>query len=173
MQLDEIRYSRDTGAMTLHGMTKTNSNSMKSLLAATLLTAALFSGAAHARNDLSTVSVVSALPLASLAVPASAAADALVAIPVALSTAGSTLVVRSVQASAHSTVYVFERASDGAKASVEVAHRIGQPVSVAVGTAVTVSVLGAGIVLSVGGEAIAFIPNAMGRALLHNERMAF
>jgi hypothetical protein len=39
------------------------------------------------------------------------------------------------------------------------------------GTAVVVSVVGAGVVLSAAGEAIAFIPNALGRALLHNERL--
>jgi hypothetical protein len=36
---------------------------------------------------------------------------------------------------------------------------------------VVVSVVGAGVVLSAAGEAIAFIPNALGRALLHNERL--
>ena len=32
-------------------------------------------------------------------------------------------------------------------------------------------VIGTGVVLSVAGEAIAFVPNAIGRALLHNERL--
>ena len=41
--------------------------------------------------------------------------------------------------------------------------------SVATGTVVGVSVIGAGVVLSVAGDAIAFIPNAVGRALLHHE----
>ncbi len=35
----------------------------------------------------------------------------------------------------------------------------------------TVSTIGAGIILSAAGEAIAFVPNALGRALLHNERL--
>jgi hypothetical protein len=34
-----------------------------------------------------------------------------------------------------------------------------------------VSVIGSGVVLSALGEAIAFIPNELGRALLHNERV--
>jgi len=38
---------------------------------------------------------------------------------------------------------------------------------------VVVSVAGTGVILSAAGEAIAFIPNAMGRALLHNERVAY
>ena len=40
-----------------------------------------------------------------------------------------------------------------------------------VGTVVTCSVIGTGVVLSVAGEAIAFVPNALGKALLHNERL--
>jgi hypothetical protein len=38
---------------------------------------------------------------------------------------------------------------------------------------VTVSVLGAGAVLSAAGEVIAFFPNALGRSLLYNERVTF
>jgi hypothetical protein len=66
---------------------------------------------------------------------------------------------------------VLERASDGARASIEI---IGQGVSgasVAAGTIVTVGVISAGVVLSAAGRAIAFIPNELGRALLHNERV--
>ncbi|MEO8120001.1 MAG: hypothetical protein ABI606_11855 [Rhodoferax sp.] len=45
--------------------------------------------------------------------------------------------------------------------------------SVVAGAMATVSVIGAGVVLSVAGEVIAFIPNALGRALLHNEHVTF
>ena len=38
-------------------------------------------------------------------------------------------------------------------------------VSAAVGTGVLVSVIGTGIVLSAAGEVLAFVPNAIGRAL--------
>ncbi|EER58761.1 conserved hypothetical protein [Acidovorax delafieldii 2AN] len=41
----------------------------------------------------------------------------------------------------------------------------------AVGTVVACSVISTGVVLSVAGEALAFVPNALGRALLHNERL--
>jgi hypothetical protein len=37
---------------------------------------------------------------------------------------------------------------------------------------VTVSVISAGVLLSAGGEVIAFIPNELGRALLHHERVS-
>jgi hypothetical protein len=42
-------------------------------------------------------------------------------VPAALSVGGSTLTVVSVEASADGTVYVLERASDGARASIKVA----------------------------------------------------
>jgi hypothetical protein len=109
--------------------------------------------------------------MASVAVGASAATASVVAVPVILSTAGTVLVVRSVEASARGTVYLLERASDGAQASVEVLGRGASGASLAAGTLVTVSVVGAGVILSAAGEVVAFLPNALGRALLHNERL--
>ena len=88
-----------------------------------------------------------------------------------LSTAGAVLVVRTVESTVRGTLYVLERASDGASASIEIVGRGVGSVAVGVGTSVMVSVLGAGVLLSAAGEAIAFIPNALGRALLHNERL--
>jgi len=68
-------------------------------------------------------------------------------------------------------VYVLERVSDGARASVEVAGHASKAASLAVGTTVTASVVAGGVILSAAGEAIAFLPNAVGRALMHNERI--
>ena len=85
--------------------------------------------------------------------------------------AGASLVLRAVESTARGTVWVLERASDGARVSVEVAARAAGAASLALGTAVTVSAIGAGVILSVAGEAVAFIPNAVGRALLHNQRL--
>lgn len=133
---------------------------------------------AHARGELSAVSVVSALPVASLALGTSAAttgsaagAAAVATLPLALSTTGAMLVVKGVEASARGSVYLLERASDGARASVEVAHRAGGQLSLAAGTAVVVTVIGSGVVLSAAGQAIAFLPNALGQALLASERL--
>ena len=89
-----------------------------------------------------------------------------------LSTAGTVLVIKAVEVSAKGTVYLLERASDGAQVSVQVLSGGAVLASAAVGMAVTVSVIGAGTVLSAAGEVLAFIPNALGRALLHNERVA-
>jgi hypothetical protein len=144
------------------------------LLVATCAVIALAaSPKAHAQSEASVV--LSMLPVASIVVvgAASAAAGAVVAVPVILSTAGTVLVVKTVESTARGTVYVLERASDGATASVELVGRAAGGASIVAGTAVTVSVIGAGVVLSALGEAIAFIPNALGKSLLHNERITF
>lgn len=148
---------------------------MKNRFATCLIAVCFLAGAAasnaHAQSEASALSAVSALPVASVVVGASATAGSVVAIPVVLSTAGTVLVVKTVESTARGTLYVLERASDGARASIEVVGKGVAGVSMVVGTAVTVSVVGAGVVLSAAGEAIAFIPNALGRALLHNERL--
>ena len=87
------------------------------------------------------------------------------------SAAGATLVVKAVESTARGTVYVLERVSDGVRISVQVAGTVAGAGSVAVGTAVTVSVITAGTVLSVAGQVIAFVPNAVGQALLYNRRV--
>jgi hypothetical protein len=139
-----------------------------SLVAGLVLVLGL-SGPARAQSEASVA--LSALPVASVVVTASTAAAAVSVVPVALSVAGAVVVVKAVEITARGTVYVLERASDGARASVEVGARSVSAVSVGVGTALTVSVIGTGVLLSAAGEVIAFIPNELGRALLHNERV--
>jgi hypothetical protein len=120
--------------------------------------------------------VLSMLPVASVLVTgvgASTAAGASVAAPVILSTAGAVFVVKVVEVTARGTVYVLERASDGARVSVEVLGKGVKDSAVGVGATVAVSVIGTGVVLSALGEAIAFIPNELGKALLHNERITY
>jgi hypothetical protein len=132
---------------------------------------------ARAQSEASALSAVSSLPVASVLVGTSAvagaAASAVVAVPVALSTGGAVLLVKTVESTARGTVYVLERASDGARASIEVIGRGIAGASMVAGTSLVVTVVSAGVVLSAAGEAIAFIPNALGRALLHNERLTY
>ena len=109
------------------------------------------------------------MPVASVV---GASVGAAVALPLAFSQAGAVLVIKGVEASAKGTVYVLERVSDGAAASVEVSGKVADGVSTAVGTVVTVGVISTGVVLSVAGAVIAFIPNEIGKALLHNERVS-
>ena len=129
--------------------------------------------AALAQSDASAVSAVSALPLASVVVGASAVAGAVLVMPVALSTAGAVLVIKTVESTARGTVCVLERLSDGARVSLEIGAASATGASLTTGAVVTVSVIGTGVVLSTLGEVIAFVPNALGAALLHNERLTY
>jgi len=132
---------------------------MKKLLLNGVLCAALFAGVfstAQAHPNASDASALSMLPIA-----------VSVAAPVMFISGGAMLTVVAVEASAEGTVWVLERASDGVRASITVAGGV----SVAVGTAVVVTAISAGWVLSAAGQAIAFIPNQIGAALLYNERV--
>ncbi|MGF6350485.1 hypothetical protein [Variovorax sp. W2I14] len=150
----------------------------KSIATLALVVCTAFAGVAaplHAQAQSDASVALSLLPVASVIGAASvvgASATAVVAVPTALSVGGSTLAVVAVEASADGTVYVLERASDGARASVKVMGRAANGAAASVGTAVLVSVIGSGVVLSAAGEVLAFVPNAIGRALLHNERLS-
>ncbi|WP_210543532.1 hypothetical protein [Rhodoferax sp. PAMC 29310] len=130
---------------------------------------ATLSNPATAQSEASVA--LSLLPVASVAGTASAGAAVISTLPVALALSGAVLVVKVVEVTARSTVYLLERASDGARVSVEVVGRAASAVALGVGSAVTVSVVGTGVLLSTAGELLAFLPNALGRALLHNERL--
>jgi hypothetical protein len=149
--------------------------SLSSLLVAAIISSSTFlSTAAQAQSEASVA--VSMLPIASVVVVGagvSMAAGAISAIPIALSVTGSYLIVRTVESTARGTMYVLERASDGASTAIEMVGHGVNGVSLAVGGAVTVSAIGAGVILISSGAAIAFIPNEIGRALLRNERITF
>ena len=131
----------------------------RSMLAAAVLAASL-RGPARAHANVSDASVLSALPIA-----------VSVAAPVMILSGGVMLTVVAVEASAEGTVWVLERASDGARASVTLSAMAAGGLSLAAGTAVVVTAFSAGWVLSTAGKAIAYIPNEIGAALLHNERL--
>jgi hypothetical protein len=135
---------------------------MKKLLVHLMLSAALIAPTlpAHAHNAGSELSAMSMLPIA-----------VSVAAPVALLSAGVGLTVIAVEATSAGTVWVLERASDGAQASLTLSGALAGGLSVAAGTTVLVLSCGAGWVLSAAGKAIAFIPNEIGKALLYNERI--
>jgi len=132
--------------------------SFRQLTLAAVLTAML--AGAHAQSAVSEASALSALPIA-----------VSVAAPVMLLSAGATLTVVAVQASAVGTVWVLERASDGARATLTLSAQAARGLSVAAGTVVVVTAVSSGWVLSTASDAIAFIPNEIGAALLYNERV--
>lgn len=144
------------------------------LLAASLTVALMAATPAQAQSEAS--AALSALPVASVVVGSGAVAGsaaAAVVLPVALTVSGAVLVVKAVEVSARGTVIVLERASDGARASVELAGRAASGAAMSVGTAVAVSVISTGVLLSAAGEVLCFIPNELGRSLLHNERVTY
>lgn len=129
------------------------------------LTIALMAGlvatpASRAQSTLSDASAASAVPVALSVVST-------VAMPSMILAGGATFFVSAVEVSADGSVWVLERASDGARASM----RFAGQVLTASGTAVLVTAVATGWVLSSAGTAIAFIPNQIGRSLLHHERI--
>ncbi|RZL40277.1 MAG: hypothetical protein EOP35_01400 [Rubrivivax sp.] len=138
---------------------------IKPLLASLALSLAL---SAQAQSDLS---VISAAPVVLSVTAVSATGVAISVAPAALLSAGTALVVVSVEVVGGATVWVLERASDGARISLRTSGQLAKGVAMSAGTAVAVSVIGAGVVLSAAGEVIAFIPNEIGKALLHNEQV--
>lgn len=140
-----------------------------------MLGAALFAGAVRPALAQSELSIgLSVLPIASVAVvgmAASGVAGAVFAAPSVLLAGGAVLTVKAIESTARGTAYVLERASDGAQFSMEVAAGSVAIAGLAVGATVAAAAIGTGVVLSAAGEAIAFIPNQLGKTLLHNERV--
>ena len=135
-------------------------NSMSFRRAAVAAVLSLTLACAQAQTAASELSVLSALPIA-----------VSVAAPVLLLSAGASLTVVAVEASAVGSVWVLERASDGARASVRLGSEVAGALSVATGTVVVVTAVSTGWVLSTASRAIAFVPNEIGNALLYNERV--
>ncbi len=128
-------------------------------ICATLVTGALLAGTGAAQAHRGSASEASALSLLPVAV--------LVAAPAMILSGGVMLTVVAVEASAQGSVWVLERASDGVRASVQLAGGA----SAVIGTGVLVTALSAGWLLSAAGQAIAFVPNEIGASLLYNERV--
>jgi hypothetical protein len=137
--------------------------SLKSLALGAALAAALAlhtPAFAHRHGDSEASLALSALPVAVSVIA-----------PAMVLSAGAAFSVVAVEVSVDGTVWILERAADGARATIRFAGKAAGGLSLAVGTAVTVTAIGAGWVLSAAGAAIAFIPNEVGKALLYNERV--
>lgn len=145
-----------------HSMTPKSNRAKRfaRMLLVPLACAATLGGAHAHRGNTSELSTLSALPIALS-----------VAMPAMLLSSGAALAVVAVEASAEGTVVILESASDGARASVRLGRDAAGHLSLAAGTVVTCTAVSAGWVLSTAGKAIAFIPNELGMALLHNQRV--
>lgn len=134
------------------------------MLAAIMLLAAAPPVAAH-RDDPSALSALSLLPVA-----------VVLAAPALLLSGGAALTVVAVQASATGTVWVLERSADGARMTLALAGGAmlagSMAGSMAVGSALVVTALSTGWLISTATEAVAFIPNEVGATLRYNERVS-
>ena len=138
----------------------------RALVAGLIAGSTLLSPAAQAHGDPVDASAASAL---SLSLPIAVVASA----PVAILAGGVVLTVVAVQASAVGTVWVLERASDGARVVLRFSGQVAHGASAAVGASVMVTAMSAGVLLSAAGELLCFVPNQIGASLLHNERIAY
>lgn len=132
----------------------------KFLLAALVSFSLAAVGTARAHRDASEASALSGLSIAVSVIA-----------PAGLMISGAAFTVVAITAVAEGTLWVLERASDGARFSVTLSAQSIGAASLAVGTAVTVVACSTGWVLSAAGKAVAFIPNELGKALLYNERV--
>ncbi len=79
-----------------------------------------------------------------------------------------TVVVRSIEAAGEGSRVVLLSAAEGAAASIELSGAVLQGASLAVGTSVAVVAISTGVVLVTAGKVIAFIPNEIGKSLMHH-----
>lgn len=99
-----------------------------------------------------------------------AASSYVVAGSVQLIQASSQLVVAGLEAAGESAVVVLRGASEGVTVSVQMSAELAREASIAVGDTVRVVAESVGHALYVGARLIAFIPNEIGRALVHHSR---
>ncbi len=83
---------------------------------------------------------------------------------------GSELVIKAVRASGDGVVLVLQGASGMVEASAQVTGEALHAASVGVGTSVQVVAESTGTALVASGMLLAFVPNELGRALLHHAR---
>jgi hypothetical protein len=84
--------------------------------------------------------------------------------------ASGTVVVDSIEAVGDASVVVLAGASDASQAVVRLSGRASRQASLAVGASVSVVAISSGYLLVAAGTVLAFVPNEMGRALLHHSR---
>jgi len=81
------------------------------------------------------------------------------------------LIIESVKTVGESTIIVFKGASTATRTSIRVTSDALQGASVVVGASVTQVATATGNLLVLSGKTIAFIPNEVGQALLHQTRV--
>ncbi|MBB5367222.1 MULTISPECIES: hypothetical protein [unclassified Janthinobacterium] len=85
--------------------------------------------------------------------------------------ASGQVVIASVETVGEGIVIVLKGASDAGGASIQMSAQAAKGLSLAAGTVVNVVALSTGHMLVMSGKAIAFIPNELGKALLHHSKV--
>ncbi len=142
-------------------------HALRRLLALTVCATLLGAAPAHASDD--------------AVVDASAASSAALSLPVAVVAStgfvvlgsAAVLTVVAVQASATGTVWVLERASDGTRVVLRFSGRMARGAAIGAGTALSVTTIAAGTLLSASGELICFVPRPEASALMHDQRLTW
>lgn len=85
--------------------------------------------------------------------------------------ASGQVVVASVETVGEGIVIVLKGASDAGGASIQLSGQAARGLSLAAGAVVNVVALSTGHMLVMSGKAIAFIPNELGKVLLHHSKV--
>lgn len=85
--------------------------------------------------------------------------------------ASGQVVVASVETVGEGIVIVLKGASEAGGASIQMSTQAAKGLSLAAGSVVNVVALSTGHMLVMSGKAIAFIPNELGKALLHHSKV--
>ncbi len=86
--------------------------------------------------------------------------------------ASGTVVVDSVVAAGDASVIVLVGASDAARATIQLSGRAAREASLAAGASVNLVATSTGYLLVSAGKVLAFVPNEIGKALLHHSRVS-
>jgi hypothetical protein len=77
-------------------------------------------------------------------------------------------VVASVEVVGESTIIVLEGASDASRATIRLSGEVARGAALSVGMSIGCMAVASGTMLVTAGKVIAFIPNEMGKALIHH-----
>lgn len=86
-------------------------------------------------------------------------------------TASGSFVIESVKASTNGVVMVLHASADAASVTLQLSGEVVQHAALASGTLIEISAVSTGHLLISAGKIIAFIPNELGKALLHHEQI--
>ena len=134
---------------------------MKQLLATALLCAASLAPLAQAANSDTTNASDNASMASAIVLVGS----------MSMLVASGQVVVASVETVGEGIVIVLKGASEAGGASIQMSAQAAKGLSLAAGTVVNVVALSTGHMLVMSGKAIAFIPNELGKALLHHSKV--